>query len=285
MLFGFRKNKEDNDSGKELTFWEHLEELRARIIRIMIVFLSLSVVAFINKHFIFNTLILAPSKPEFITNRFFCHMSGLSLFGLYNLPEMCINAHPIKLISINMSGQFVTHMNISVIAGIIVATPYIIWEIWQFLVPALKPSERRHISWMVIVSSLLFFTGILFSYFMIVPLTIDFFATYHVSESVENQINLNSFISSISSITLATGIVFELPIFIYFLTKIGLVTTEKLKKLRKYAVIIVLSLAAILTPPDVFSQLLVSIPLYALFEISILISKSVNKQKKLEVIN
>jgi sec-independent protein translocase protein TatC len=277
----FRKNKEyKGEEKKELTFWEHLEELRARIIRIIIVFLSFSVIAFLNKHFIFNTIILAPTKPAFITNRFFCHMAQV-----FNLPEMCINAHPIKLISINMSGQFVTHMNISAIAGLIIATPYLIWEIWQFLVPALKPNERKNISRIVIISSILFFVGILFSYYMIVPLTIDFFATYHVSEQVENQINLNSFISSISSITLATGIIFELPIFSYFLTKIGVLTTEKLKSLRKYAIIIVLCLAAILTPPDVFSQLLVSIPLYLLYEFSILISKSVSKSKEKEIVS
>ena len=216
--YRFRKNTNKEEQKKELTFWEHLEELRARLIRIIIVFLSLSVIAFLNKHFIFNTIILSPTKPDFITNRFFCHMARV-----FHMPEMCINAHPIKLISINMSGQFVTHMNISVIAGLIIATPYIIWEIWQFLVPALKPNERKNISRIVIISSVLFFIGILFSYYMIVPLTIDFFATYHVSEAVENQINLNSFISSISSITLATGIIFELPIFTYFLTKIGLI--------------------------------------------------------------
>ena len=273
MAFRFKKNKTDiNEEQKELTFWEHLEELRSRLIRIAIVFLVLTVVSFLNKHFIFNTIILSPTKPSFPTNRFFCYMADI-----FHLPEMCINSHPIKLISINMSGQFITHMNISVIAGIILATPYIIWEIWKFLVPALKPEEKKNISRIVIISTLLFFVGILFSYYMIVPLTIDFFATYRVSESVENQISINSFISSISSITIATGLVFELPIFIYFLTKIGLVTPSYLKGLRKYAVIIVLSLAAILTPPDVFSQLLVSIPLYVLFEISILISRTAYK--------
>ncbi len=277
MAISFKKNKDKEDPKKELTFWDHLEELRARIIRIIIVFLAFTVIAFLNKHFIFNTIILAPTKADFITNRFFCHMAKV-----FNMPDMCINAHPIKLISINMSGQFVTHMNISAIAGLIIATPYLIWEIWRFLVPALKPSERKNISRIVIISSFLFFTGILFSFYMIVPLTIDFFATYHVSESVENQINLNSFISSISSITLATGLIFELPIFSYFLTKIGVLTTEKLKSVRKYAIIIVLCLAAILTPPDVFSQLLVSIPLYLLYEFSILISRSVNKSKAKE---
>jgi sec-independent protein translocase protein TatC len=174
-----------------------------------------------------------------------------------------------------MSGQFLTHLNVSVIAGLILSSPYIIWEIWRFLLPALKPNEKKYISRIVIISSALFFIGILFSYYMIVPLTIDFFATYQVSKAVENQINLNSFISSLSSITLITGAVFELPVFVYFLTKIGFLTTEKLKKTRRYAIIIVLSIAAILTPPDIFSQLLVSIPLYALFELSILISKGV----------
>lgn len=263
---------------KEMSFWEHLEELRGHLIRSAIALLVLSIIAFINKKIIFDYVILAPKDPHFITNRFFCRVGELlSLNGL------CIGDFNLALQNINMSGQFMMHMYISLVAGLVVSAPYILWEFWRFVKPALHPNEKRHSRGAVLASSGLFITGVLFSYYVIVPLTINFFGTYQISESVVNQINLNSYISTIVSVTLATGIVFELPILVYFLTKIGILTPAFMKKSRKYMIVIVLTIAAIITPPDVFSQILVSFPLFGLYEVSIWISKKVYTKKQAEL--
>ena len=173
------------------------------------------------------------------------------------------------------------HIKISIIAGIIMAFPYIIFEIWKFIKPALYPHEIKAIKGVVFYTSLLFLIGILFGYYIITPMSINFLGNYKVSESVANEINLMSYVSTVTSVTLATGIVFELPIFILFLSKINLVTPEFLKKYRRHAIILILIFAAIITPPDVFSQILVSIPMMILYEVSILISKKVQKNNKL----
>jgi sec-independent protein translocase protein TatC len=272
------KKKQRPPVEKEMSFWEHLEELRGHLIRSVAVLLILSIIAFINKKIIFDYVILAPKDPHFITNRFFCKVGELlSLNGL------CMGDFNLSLQNINMSGQFMMHMYISIVAGLVVAAPYILWEFWRFVKPALHSKEKKYSRGAVLASSGLFISGVLFSYFVIVPLTINFFGTYQISESVVNQINLNSYISTIVSVTLATGLVFELPILVYFLTKIGILTPAFMKKSRKYMLVIVLTIAAIITPPDVFSQILVSFPLLGLYEASIWVSKKVYNKKQAEL--
>lgn len=261
-----------------MSFWEHLEELRGHLIRSVAALLILSIVAFINKKIIFDYVILAPKDPHFITNRFFCKIGEL-----LSLEELCMGDFSLSLQNISMSGQFMMHMYISFVAGLVVAAPYILWEFWRFVKPALHSKEKKYSRGAVLASSGLFMTGVLFSYFIIVPLTINFFGTYQISESVVNQINLTSYISTIVSVTLATGLVFELPILVYFLTKIGILTPMFMKKTRKYMLVIVLTIAAVITPPDVFSQILVSFPLLGLYEISIWISARVYKKKQAEL--
>jgi sec-independent protein translocase protein TatC len=272
------KKKQRPPVEKEMSFWEHLEELRGHLVRSVAALLILSVIAFINKKIIFDYVILAPKDPQFITNRFFCKVGEL-----LSLDGLCMGNFNLSLQNINMSGQFMMHMYISIVAGLVVAAPYILWEFWRFVKPALHTKERRYSQGAVFASSGLFITGVLFSYFIIVPLTINFFGTYQISESVVNQINLNSYISTIVSVTLATGLVFELPILVYFLTKIGILTPAFMKKSRKYMLVIVLTIAAIITPPDVFSQILVSFPLFGLYEASIWISKRVYDKKQAEL--
>jgi sec-independent protein translocase protein TatC len=177
-----------------------------------------------------------------------------------------------------MSGQFLTHMYISIVAGFILAFPYILWEIWRFVQPAMYENERKYSRGGILISTMLFLFGVLFSFFLIVPLTINFLGTYQVSENVANQISLSSYISTVVSVTFAVGIVFELPILVYFLTKIGVITPDFLKKNRKYMFVILLILSAIITPPDMFSQILVVVPLLVLYEFSIGVSKRVYKR-------
>ncbi len=272
-----KKNKEKAPE-KEMTFWEHLEELRWHIIRSLIAILVLAIVAFISRHFIFDTIILAPKDSDFITNRLLCKLAEiLSVKGL------CIDNLSLKIINIKMSGQFLVHMYVSLVAGVIVAFPYIIYEIWSFIRPALYSKEKKYTTGAVIVSSLLFILGILFAYFLIVPLTINFLGTYQVSDFVQNNVSLNSYISTVVSVTFGVGLVFELPIFVYFFTKVGLLTPRFMKKNRKYMIVILLIISAIITPPDVFSQIMVVIPLLGLYELSIVISSRVYKKRKIEM--
>ncbi len=264
---------------KVMSFWDHLEELRWHIMRSIIAVLVLAVVAFLNRTIIFDYIILAPSTPHFITNRVLCH------FGeIIHVSSICIKSLHFQIINISMSGQFLTHMYISTVAGFILAFPYILYEIWRFVKPALYDKEEKYSKGGVFISSLLFLLGVLFSYFLIVPLTVNFLGNYQVSSSVMNQISLKSYINTVVSVTFAVGIVFELPILVYFLTKIGVITPEFLTSNRKYMFVVLLILAAIITPPDMFSQIMVVIPLVGLYEVSIKVSKRVYKKVQQEEI-
>lgn len=270
----FRQSmKNTSDTTGVMTFWKHLAELRSHLVRSALAVGVFAIIAFLNKDFLFSQVILAPKEPFFLTNRVFCQLAER-----LSLPALCINARPLEIINIDMAGQFTTHIIISLVAGIILAIPYIIWEIWRFIKPGLTPKEQANSRGAVLVISGLFLTGVLFAYFFIVPLSINFLGTYQVSALVENQIALRSYISLVTTLSLATGLVFELPIFIYFLSRAGIVTTATLRKNRKLAIVLLLILSAIITPPDVISQILVSIPLYLLFELSIAVSARTEKK-------
>ena len=258
---------------KVMSFWDHLEELRWHIMRSIIAVLVLAIIAFLNRKIVFDYIILAPSNSDFITNRVLCK------FGeLIHISALCIKNLHLQIINISMSGQFLTHMYISTVAGFIVAFPYILFEIWQFIKPALYDKEQKYSKGGVFISSLLFLSGVLFSYFLIVPLTVNFLGNYQVSASVLNQVSLKSYINTVVSVTFAVGIVFELPILVYFLTKVGIITPDFLIKNRKYMFVVLLILSAIITPPDMFSQIMVVIPLMGLYEISIRVSKRIYKK-------
>jgi len=265
--------KDGSEKEKVMTFWDHLDELRWHIMRSLIAVVILAIVAFLNREIIFDHIILAPSTSDFITNQLLCKLGKL-----LSLDALCIEDMNLQIINIKMSGQFLTHMYISIVAGFILAFPYVLWEIWRFIKPAMKENEKKYSSGGVFISSLLFLMGILFSYFLIVPLTVNFLGTYHVSETVFNQISLSSYINTVVSVTFAVGLVFELPILVYFLTKIGILTPDFMKKNRKYMYVIMLIVSAIITPPDMFSQILVVLPLITLYEFSIGVSSRIYKK-------
>jgi len=277
------KKKGRNKEG-EMSFLEHLEELRWHIIRSLIAIVVMMIVAFIFKNILFDKIVLAPKNPGFISNRMFCEFghSMARIFHFKNPDVMCINRNPPNLISIKMSGQITTHIIVALVAGLILAFPVVIREFWMFFKPALHSNEAKHARGAVLASSLLFFIGVLFGYFLLAPLSIHFLSTYQISADVVNQINVRSFIGTITSICLATGVVFELPIVAFFLTKIGVVTPAFMRKYRKHAIVVIFIVAAIITPPDVFSQTLVAIPLLILYEVSIFISAGVMKRKTKE---
>ena len=259
-----------------MTFWEHLDELRGTLWRILIAILITSIAAFAFKEVLFDDIILAPKSKTFITYRAFCKLGEW-----LSMPSLCIDPSQFQLININLAGQFTSHMNISLVAGLIIALPYVLWELWRFVKPGLNDQEIRSSRGAVTIITILFLVGVLFSYFIVAPLMINFLGGYAVSSAVSNQIALTSYVSSITLMTLLMGLLFELPVLILFLTKIGIVTPKYLRKYRKHTMIGILIIAGVITPsPDVFSQLIVAFPLYALFELSLAISSRMYRKKQ-----
>ena len=253
----------------EMSFLDHLEDLRWHLIRSCLSILTLASIAFLAKDLIFDTIIFGPKKIDFPTYRWFCTLS--ESFGQGD--SFCITEMPFRIQSRTVAGQFSAHLWTSILAGFILAFPYIIFEFWKFVSPGLHDSERKNARGFISIASLLFFVGVFFGYYIVTPLSINFLGNYTVSSEVFNDFDLSSYIGLLRASVLASGLIFELPIIIYFLTKVGIVTPKFLSKNRKFALIIVLSLSAIITPPDIVSQIIVSIPLLILYEVSIFISR------------
>jgi len=260
----------------EMSFLQHLEALRWHLVRSAAAVIIIATVLFFYKEFVFGTVIFGPMHSDFFTYRALCKISHL--IGLSD--SLCMQSVSFQLINIDLSGQFTTHIWVSVIGGLILSSPYILWELWRFVRPALHEKERRYTSGVVFFASSLFMIGVLFSYYVIVPMTINFLGNYQVTPLVKNTISISSYISTVTILTFIMGIVFELPIVIYFLTKIGLLGPGFMRKNRKYAIVIILIVAAVITPSsDIPTLLLVSAPLYILYEASIFVSKYAEKKK------
>ncbi|MBA3704812.1 MAG: twin-arginine translocase subunit TatC [Bacteroidetes bacterium] len=273
-LFGLL-NTSKNAAG-EMSFWGHIDALRGHLFRSALVVIVLSVIIFCYPTFLFDTVIFGPLKSNFITYRAFCKLGHMVHMG----DDLCFGHYTFKLQSLGLSDQFTAQMWIAFIAGLILGSPYVLWEIWRFIKPALKEREKKASAGFIISATLLFLTGVLFSYYVVVPLMINFLGNYQVSPMIENNFTMDSYISTVTTLTLAAGLVFELPILVYFLTQFGLLTPEFMRKYRKHAIVIILIVAAVITPsPDVTSQLLVAFPLYFLYEASIFVSHYVVKKK------
>jgi len=262
----------------EMSFLDHLEDLRWHLIRIVSAVVIVATLAFIFSRFVFEKIIFAPLDMSFPTYSFLCKAG--SFVGVDT--TFCADKIPMIIQSRTMAGQFSADIWTAILAGFVISFPYVIYQLWKFISPGLHRNERKHSRGFIIISSLLFFLGILFGYYIVTPLSINFLANYSISTIVDNQIDISSYIGLVRASALASGLIFELPIIIYFLTKVGLVTPEFLKKYRKYALVIVLILSAIITPPDIASQVIVAIPILILYQVSIYISKVVikNQMKK-----
>ena len=265
-----KKNKE-----AEMSFLDHLEELRWHLIKSVGAVVFFAIVAFILKDFIFDTVILKPKNADFWTNRMFAKLADM-----LGAEALRINQTKLNLIAIKMADQFMMHIMVSMIAGLIIASPFVFNEFWKFIKPALYEKERKHANGAVFYTTTLFLLGVLFGYYLIVPLSIHFLGSYSISSEVVNQINTRSYISTLTSISFASGVVFLIPVFSYFLTKVGILTPQFMKTYRRHAYVVMLLLSAIITPPDIFSQVMVCFPLVFLYEIGILISKRVLKQQE-----
>ena len=266
---------------KEMSFLAHLEELRWHLVRSAIAILLVAIVVFVFMEFIFDNFILAHLNGDFVTYRAFCR--AFSFIGVET--DFCTVTFPDELQSIKMTSQLMNAIWTALVLGFIVSFPYILWEFWRFIAPGLHPKEIKKSRGFLLISSFLFFVGSLFSFFVIIPISTYLFFNFQVSSAVTNNFTLGSYISLFTNTMLGVSIMFELPVIIYFLSKIGLITPMFLKKYRKHALILVLVLSAIITPPDIASQIIVSIPILLLYEISIMISKRIYKKQQKNAIS
>jgi sec-independent protein translocase protein TatC len=259
---------------KEMSFLDHLEELRWHVIRSLVSIIVFTIVAFVFVKWIFANILLAPAKANFFTWKLLCKIGGV-----IDNPDLCISDIPLLLQSRYMTGQFTITIVAAFVIGVIFSFPYIAWELWRFIRPGLKQTERKGSRGVVGAISFLFFSGVAFGYFVISPLMVYMMVNYQISDMITNEFDITSYVSTVVALVFGSGLLFQLPVVIYFLSKIGLVTPSFLRKYRKHAIVVLLVIAAILTPPDPLSQTVIFIPLYMLFEISILISARVEKQK------
>jgi sec-independent protein translocase protein TatC len=263
---------------KDMSFLDHLEELRWHIVRSVIAIMVFTIFAFVTAPWIFENIIFAPARVDFPTFKALCKFGDL-----VGAESLCVKEMPFKIQSRNMTGQFTMHIFASFIIGFIMAFPYVAWELWRFIRPALYSKERNYSRGAVSAISFLFLSGILFGYYVLSPLVVSFLANYRISDMISNEFDITSYVSTVVGMVLGCGVLFQLPVVIYFLTKIGIVTPMFLRTYRKHSIIIILVTGAIVTPSsDPFSQMLISFPLYLLYEISILISANVYKKRQKE---
>jgi sec-independent protein translocase protein TatC len=257
-----------------MSFLDHLEALRFHLLRSVAAILVLSVIAFLAKSIVFGMIILGPSKVDFFTYRVLCDIADW-----LNVSALCIDELPFTIQSRQMTGQFSMHMTSSFIVGFIAAFPYVFWEFWRFISPGLYDKEKNAASGAVFFVSFLFLLGAAFGYFVLAPLSINFLANYQLDPTILNEFDITSYVTTLVMLVLASAIMFQLPVVVYFLSMSGLVTSRMLKAYRKHSIVVILILSAIITPPDVISQLLISMPIMVLYEVGISIAKRLEKKR------
>lgn len=266
------------EEGEEMTFLEHLEELRWHIIRAFGSIVVFAILAWVYRSWIYGTVILGPSKPDFWTYRMLCKLGDFM-----GTDGLCVDAINFKLQNIEVGGQFKMALTTAGIVGLLFAFPYAFWEIWRFIKPGLKFSEKKAARGAVFFVTLLFFGGVFFGYYVVTPLVVNFLANFTLDESISNEFNIKSYISTIATLTLACGVAFQLPIVVFVLSKAGILTPSFMREYRRHSVIVILIVAAIITPsPDIFSQIIVALPLFLLYEVGIFVSARIERQRKAE---
>src|SRR5687767_2258280 len=264
---------------KEMSFLDHLEELRWHVVRSLAAIVFFMIFAFINIEWIFTNILFAPGRVDFPTFRWLCQLGE----WIGSKEAFCVEQIPFKIQSRLMTGQFTMSITASFVIGLVISFPYVVWELWRFVRPGLYSRERKSSRGAVAAISFLFLTGVLFGYYIMSPLMISFLANYTISDMIVNEFDITSYVGTIITVVFGSGVLFQLPVVMYFLTKIGIVTPAFLRKYRKHAIVIILILGAIVTPSaDPLSQALISFPLYLLYEISILISANVLRKKAKE---
>lgn len=265
----------------EMSFFDHIDVLRKHLLRVAVVVLVFTIGAFYFTDFIFNEIIMGPKNPSFWTYRMMCKL--VAKFPSIG-PEFCITKIDAKIINTEMAGQFTLQLNSCVMVGIILGIPYLLFELWLFVKPALHENERKSASGFVIFASTLFFLGILFGYFIICPLSINFLTNFTVSPDIQNTFTIDSYLSSVMTLTLGAGVIFQLPVIIYILSKVGIMTPAFMRASRRYSTVLILIIAAVVTPTaDPYTMLIVAMPLFLLYELSIYISANIEKKKNKEL--
>lgn len=272
MALDQHRDEDEEESG--MSFLDHLEALRWHLLRSVGVLLVMTVLAFLAKSIVFGIVILGPSKVDFVTYRWLC-----SLSDYLGIPALCIDELPFTIQSRQMTGQFTMHMTSSLVVGFIASFPYLFWEVWRFIAPGLYDQERSAARGAVFFVSLLFFMGASFGYFILSPLSINFLSNYQLDPSIINEFDITSYISTLTMLVLASAIMFQLPVVVYFLAMSGLVTSGMLRSYRRHAIVVILVLSAIITPPDVISQILIAMPILVLYEAGIRIAKRLEKKR------
>ncbi|MGJ1386158.1 twin-arginine translocase subunit TatC [Sphingobacterium spiritivorum] len=268
------KDKGKNIEG-EMSFFDHLEVLRWHIIRSVLAVAVFATLAFTFYDYVFNEIIMGPKKLDFWTYRMMCKVGEL-----LNIDGFCVERIPFNIINTEMAGQFMLQINSCLITAVALGFPYLLFEVWLFVKPALTDIEKRSARGFVFYATILFALGVLFGYYIVVPLSVNFLSNVSLSEEITNQITIDSYLSTIATLSLGCGIVFLLPILIFILSKIGLMTPEFMRASRRYAVVIILVIAAVITPSaDVITMLTVSAPMFILYEISIMVSANVKKAR------
>jgi sec-independent protein translocase protein TatC len=265
---------QENDTS-EMGFLDHLEELRWHLVRSVIAIFIFSLLAFLGREIVWDTIIFGPTKSDFWTYRKLCELSET-----INSPLLCLNQPTMVFQNRQMTGQFVMHITSSAVIGLILGFPYLFWEIWRFIGPGLRNNEKKASKGAVVVVSILFLIGICFGYFIVTPLSINFLSNYELSESIDDFIDISSIVGLISTLVLACGFMFQLPVVSYFLSKAGLVTPALMKRYRKHAFVTILIISAVLTPPDIMSQILIALPVTLLYEVSIAVSRRVERSNE-----
>ena len=260
---------------KEMSFLDHLEELRWHIVRAISAVFVFMIVAFFAGPWIFENIVFAPARIDFITFRFLCKIGH----SLNMVESLCVEIIPFKVQSRYMTGQFTMHLTAAFVLGFIIAFPYVFWEIWRFIMPGLHKKERKNSRGAVLAVSFLFLLGISFGYFVMSPLAVWFLSSYSISDMISNEFDITSYVSTVTALVFGSGLLFQLPVVVFFLSKVGIVTPGLMKQYRKHAIVGILILGAIITPPDPLSQSLISLPLYLLYEVSILISALVVRRR------
>jgi len=278
MAFSLFGRKKESGEKAEMSFIDHLEVLRGHLFRSVLAIAAGAIVFIVYDDFIVKKVLMGPTHADFPTYKWLCNFGHAVGLG----DKMCMKEIGLKMQSTSVSGQFSMYFTLIFVGGIIVAFPYIFWEFWRFVKPALTKKELSKTRGVIFWVSLLFFSGILFGYFIIAPYTVNFFATFQLDENIENIWTITSYIDTLVPLILGTGLAFQLPLVMFFLAKVGLMSPDFLRRNRKYAIIIILILAGIITPPDVISQVICTIPLMLLYEISIWLTAKVQKEKELE---
>lgn len=258
----------------QMTFLEHLEALRWHLVRSLIAVLIGAIFCFIQGKYIFGTILLGPTTKAFFTFRKLCELGR----SLYDNDKLCIEDMDFVVKTVNIQEQFYQHFMIAIIGGLVLAMPYILFEIYCFVKPALKSNEKKYSGLIIGFASFLFFLGITFGYFILTPISVNFLGTYSLSDAIQREFTVASVVSFISLLTLGSGVLFELPIVIYFLAKVGVLTADMMKSYRRVAIVIILIISALITPPDVTSQIILSFPILLLYEIGIVIARKVSPE-------